>query len=832
MLCIEVILRLFNIGYDPHFFLHVKNDGKMYCVDNPAFGCRFFPPTLVRASEKLQFPSSKSTDKCRIFILGSSAAQGEPAPAFGFSRQLGVLLQDRYKNEQCEIVNTGVTAINSHVVVPIARECARLSPDLFIVYTGNNEVVGPFGPGTVFSAYSNLWLIRLRIFLSSTRVGQLASAVSLSRAKNNGVPTGWGGMKMFLEHKFRYDDPLLSGVYSNYRENLREICKAARRSRAHVVLCTVASNTKDCPPFFSMHGSYCSADSIKKCDSLFNSGVTLQEQSNFSDALIEFQRAAAIDSTYASLQFKLAQCLSALGQHDQARGHYIAARNCDAIRFRADSHLNQIVRDVANEFKDCAVLFDLESRLTALSNQGVCGDEQFLEHVHFNFHGNYQFAGNLVPVLDSIIDKPVAIQTMLSEGECKKRLAFTPLEELQIDQEIYKRLTKPPFADIADNQVKARELKEKIEKIKGDVKDSSQVDNYGYRYALSIDSTDTYVLGLFGNYLLRNEENAAQAERLFRRIVSLMPRNEYAYGSLAMALEQQGKSADAVDCYREAIKINPLLFDAYVKIADDLIHLSRIDDAQKYLDKVLRINPELPSALQRYAQILIMKGKAVSDPHCFEKNTIFRMALAAYYNAEALRFQKAGDIEAALKKIESAIAVYPQSGELHISFGKALEGVGRIKESIEQFKIAVSLDSLNPGVHVNLADALALQGSVDDAIKQYQTAISLDSTKVSALNSMGVLYTNNNNYDLAIKQFVRAAYQQPSMLAVHKNIVNAYAYMNKKAEAIIIFEQLLKSYPQNAELNYSLGKLLLEQGNTLEARKHLDIATLLRPDLK
>jgi tetratricopeptide (TPR) repeat protein len=831
VLCLELILRLCNVGYDPHFFLHVKNNGKMYCVDNPAFGCRFFPPTLVRASEKIQFPVSKSTNKCRIFILGSSAAQGEPAPAFGFSRQLGVLLQGRYKNVQCEVINTGVTAINSHVVVPIARECARLSPDVVIVYTGNNEVIGPFGPGTVFSGFSKLLLIRLRIFLSSTRLGQLASAVSSSLAKSNGVPTGWGGMKMFLKHKIRHDDPRLAGVYTHYRENLREICKAARRSSVRVVLCTVASNLKDCPPFFSMHGSYCSTDSIKKCDSLFNYAVILQKQNDFSDALTEFQKAAVVDSTYAILQFKIAQCQSALGQHDQARGHYIAARDYDALRFRADTRLNQIVRDVANEFKDCAVLFDSEKSLTANTECGVSGEEQFLEHVHFNVHGNYQFAGSLLPVIDSLINKPEAIRTALSETECRKRLAFTQWEESQIDREVYKRLTRPPFADLDDNQVRAGELKRKIEMGRDGRADSSDKNINGYRYALSKDSTDVYVLGLFGNYLLRNAENAVLAEGVFRKLIQLMPQNEFAHSSLAISLEQQGKLTEAIEYYCEVIRINPLYFDAYIKIADALIHVSRLDEAKKYLDRVLRINPELPAALQRYAQLLIIEGKAVTDPHCFEKNEIFRMALATYYNAEGIKFQETGDIAAALKKFESAIIIYYKSSELHISFGKALEQAGRSNDAIEQFKIAVSLDSLSPKVRISLADALARQSFVDDAIKQYQAALSIDSTLVSVLNSVGVLYVNDGHYDLAIEQFMRAVHQQPEMLAVHNNIITAYTYLNKKAEAVVIFEQLLKTYPQSAELHYSLGKLLLERGNIPEARKHLDIAAQLRPDL-
>ena len=270
---VEIILRLFNVGYDPRFFLQVKSRGGVFCEDNPAFGRRFFPSTLVRRSDKLRFSLRKGGNVRRIFVLGGSAAMGEPAPAFAFSRSLDCMLRDRYGPTRCEIINTAMTAINSNVVVPIARECSHLSPDIFIVYLGNNEVIGPFGPATVFSPFSNRQFIRLRVFLSSTRTGQLASALSASIVKSGGIPAGWGGMRMFLGHKIRFDDSKMAGVYKNFGDNLREILKAARGGGAHVVLCTVASNLKDCGPFYSMHAQDLSLDRLKQREGYFQQAV-------------------------------------------------------------------------------------------------------------------------------------------------------------------------------------------------------------------------------------------------------------------------------------------------------------------------------------------------------------------------------------------------------------------------------------------------------------------------------------------------------------------------------------------------------------------------------
>jgi len=608
----EAVLRLFHAGYDPRFFCRVKSRGGVSCVDNPAFGRRFFPPTLVRLSDKALFPLRKGDDERRIFVLGSSAAMGEPAPAFAFSRDLDCMLRGRYGLTRCEIINTGMTAVNSHVVVPIARECSRLSPDIFIVYTGNNEVIGPFGPATVFSPFSSLWFVRLRVFLSSTRVGQLASAVSQSITKRSGVPAGWGGMRMFLRHKIRFDDPRMAKVYKNFQENLREICKAARSGHARVVLCTVASNMKDCGPFFSMHCPGLSSEGLKQWEGYYTQAVERQRQGGHEEALTLLTKAAALDSTHADTRFRMGQCLTALGQFRAARQHFIAARDYDALRFRADSRINRVIEEVAREFADCAAVLDIEELLAAASRHGVCGEESFLEHVHLNFHGNYLLAAGLLPLLDSLIGAPIVDRRIVTETACRERLAFTPWEELWIDREIFDRLTKPPFTGQEDNLRRARAFEEEIHRLTALAADSGQNIVAAYRRAATLMPKDWRIYNQLGKYVLLNDSNAAMAEQAFRMALNALPRNQFARSDLAIALERQGRIAEAIECYREAIRIDPLFFEAYVNMADDLAMVSRIDEAEHCIKRVLRINPALLSARARSEQLLLRRGKGTS----------------------------------------------------------------------------------------------------------------------------------------------------------------------------------------------------------------------------
>ena len=168
---LEVGLRIFDYGYSTSFFKRVEDRGREYFINNDTFSLRFFPPELARWPETLKIPANKPADTTRIFVFGESAAMGDPQPAYGASRYLEVLLRERFPERKFEVINVSITAINSHVILPIARECAKHDGDLWIVYMGNNEMVGPFGAATVFGSRAPpLAMVRLNLAIQQARV--------------------------------------------------------------------------------------------------------------------------------------------------------------------------------------------------------------------------------------------------------------------------------------------------------------------------------------------------------------------------------------------------------------------------------------------------------------------------------------------------------------------------------------------------------------------------------------------------------------------------------------------------------------------------------------
>ena len=406
---LEAGLRLGDYGYPTGFF--VGPDANGVCRTNLQFGWRFFPRSLARTPAACLL-SAKPAGAIRIFVLGSSAAQGVPDPTFSVGRILESLLRDRYPDVKFEVVNGAMTAINSHVAVEIARDCAAHQPDLFVVYMGNNEVVGPYGPGTVFQQWSpSLRFIRANVWLKSTRTGQLLDDAIGWLHPRKGAHTAWQGLEMFMDNPVAADDPRLPAVYDDFRRNLVDICQIARRAGAGVVLSTVAVNLKDCPPFASQHRSDLSADDLTKWKALYLAGVELEGKEKWQQAIAKYEAAAKIDDRFAELAFRRGRCLAALRRWKEAREQFISARDLDVLRFRADSQINEAVRDVAAEQETAGVrLVDAEQSLAKsdLAVGGIPGDGLFYEHVHFTFDGNYLLARAVLNEIESALPQLTA----------------------------------------------------------------------------------------------------------------------------------------------------------------------------------------------------------------------------------------------------------------------------------------------------------------------------------------------------------------------------------------------------------------------------------------
>jgi hypothetical protein len=134
-------------------------------------------------------------------------------------------------------------------MLPVAKACLQYDPDFLVVYLGNNEVVGPYGAGSLYlGASNNLMFLRLSDSIKSLRLYQMILMVTGGHQVASG---SWKGMEYFVENALFEDDERLQTVYRHFDRNLSDMISAAADKDCPVILSTVGVNLLDCPPFVS-----------------------------------------------------------------------------------------------------------------------------------------------------------------------------------------------------------------------------------------------------------------------------------------------------------------------------------------------------------------------------------------------------------------------------------------------------------------------------------------------------------------------------------------------------------------------------------------------------
>ena len=607
---VELALRLAGFGYATAYFVHHPAAAPGLLVENQRFPWRFFPPTLARHPDPAMLAPQKPPGAYRIFVFGESAAEGDPAPPFGFARVLEVLLRARYPGPRFEVVNTAFTAISSHVILPIARQCADFHGDLWLIYMGNNEVIGPYGIATVFGQQSlPLGAIRANLAFKSTRLGQWFDWVAAQLHRSGEAAQGWGGMSMFVNNQVREDDPRLAGVYDNFQRNLADMVQLGLGSGAQVILSTVACNLRDSAPFGSLHRPDLTPAQLAAWDQLYQAGVTAETGGDCAAALRAYEQAAGIDDRFADLQFRWGRCCLALGQASEARKHFERARDLDTLRFRADTRINGIIRDAAEAGAAKGVhLLDAEKIFAEATKDGVPGDEWFYEHVHFKLGGNYRLARAFAEEVAKLLPPAIAARaatnaSWLSEDECARRLGFSAAQEHDVLEVVLSRIQEPIYHRQLNFAERRARVVRRFEELRGETKPAARRRAVLFvREAVASAPDDWQLHELLARALFAADEpDAAIAE--WREVATRIPHDATAWFETAQILVQQGKAAESEAQFQRALAVNPDFARAHEGLGLLYARQARKADALRHLRAAIRLDPTRAEAAQALARL-------------------------------------------------------------------------------------------------------------------------------------------------------------------------------------------------------------------------------------
>ena len=701
---IELSLRLVGYGYNPNFFKRLKIGGEEFFVQNEDFSLSFFPKELVRNPGPLRFPVHKPPGTYRIFVFGESAAMGDPAQSFAPDRYLEMLLREKHPGMHFEVINVAFTAINSHVILPIARECAAHEGDLWLIYMGNNEMVGPFGAATVFGRRAApLPYVRLLTSVRHLRIGQWLTALRRKFTKQETNQVAWGGMGMFLQNQIPPDSPLRETISRNFQKNLDDIVRAGLNSGAKVLLNTVAVNLRDCPPFASATSTHLAPTDRGQFEQLCTNAVQAMSRKAFAEAADLFERAAKLDAASAELQFHWGECLLAQTNPTGAGEHFQLACDCDALPFRADSRLNSAIHaERAKRSSPNLILFDAAAALGTTHGAALCGNETFFEHVHFDFAGRYRLGHAWAEQIEASL--PSNTNAWISQDICEQMLGLSPWNRAQVLHFMLERMQMPPLSNQAGNPARRDALEARMSQLRLQMNATNGIQSRNvFLQQLKRRPDDYFLRENFAVFLeLAGFPTAATEE--WQHFRELLPQDSLGYFQVGRLLVvQQQRYAEAEALLRTSLAIRPSRTEAWIELGNALALQKRYPEALDVYSTALTREPQNAQTLLRRGKVLANMNRHAEATESYRAAIQLNPADGLTHFELAIELLSAGQTNAAGKEFGEAARFTPDRVAARFNYGAWLMRQSNWDDALHEFEAVLRLEPGNTRAQRNLA---------------------------------------------------------------------------------------------------------------------------------
>lgn len=395
LILMELAFRLVGIFTPEPLFFEIQEKGQKFYQTNRWVARRYFDPRKVSlpgvAPEKFAWKKSPAT--FRIFCLGGSTTAGFPFDCqVPFPQQLKYLLSRAYPGHLFEVLNLGISAVNSHTVLDLLPEILDKQPDLILIYMGHNEFYGAYGSASSIGIGGNERWVRFYLKVQKLRLAQMLKRIIawLSPAVKGAPAQRTLMASVIKDRQIGYQSPQYFRTLNAFRTNLGMILQMCRQQNTPVMIGTLVSNVRDMPPFASAIVTGLAESQQTALKEALKSGEDYFREGNFTAALASYRAAYGLDSLNARLCYKLGSCYAALHDSVAAARYLYRAKDLDLIRFRASEDVNQIIRDLAAQYN--LPLVDLLETFKAHSPLGLIGKNLICDHLHPNPQGYYLMA--------------------------------------------------------------------------------------------------------------------------------------------------------------------------------------------------------------------------------------------------------------------------------------------------------------------------------------------------------------------------------------------------------------------------------------------------------
>ncbi len=301
--------------------------------------------------------------------------------------------------------------------------------------------------------------------------------------------------------------------------------------------------------------------------------------------------------------------------------------------------------------------------------------------------------------------------------------------------------------------------------------------------------------------------------------------NAVPYYILGLNWQKKGNFAEAEKNFRKAVSLSEEDADLRATLADLLWREGQIENALTEFANATNLAP-------KNARLRILYGKALLQNKLFNQATDqFKMAAELepdypyiYYNLGQSE-QLAGNAEKAILYLQKALKEDPQNLKIISDIATSQHQMGLLDQAIQGYQFILSQETADDLTRTNLARALAEKGDLINAEKEYAILLSNTPNRTDLLSAMAELQYRKGNLNKASELINQALQFEPNDATLHA-IFASYMEQQKKLKEALEHYQLAAQFENNPEKrskyffaiaqlhfkkgDYSLASVLLE----------------------
>ncbi|HEY2933436.1 MAG TPA: tetratricopeptide repeat protein [Acidobacteriota bacterium] len=253
----------------------------------------------------------------------------------------------------------------------------------------------------------------------------------------------------------------------------------------------------------------------------------------------------------------------------------------------------------------------------------------------------------------------------------------------------------------------------------------------------------------------------------------------------------------AVDRLEKMLKNEPRSVMIYNMLGLNDLRNLRLDPAVQHFKKAISLMPEHPMLAYNLAFAYLQKKEFDKAIVGFERAIRLDPNNAEAHNNLGNAYLNKGQPGKAAQCYRQAIQTSPGYKYAYYNLGRVEFEAGNVADAAQLFRRAVSLDPKYLQAHLSLANACVSQSQFEQALDAYLKVVRLDPNQVEAQYNLGLIYKRHGQWKQAIESFAK----------------------------------VVSLDPRDAEAHYNLGLAYSQSGMQIQARRELQTACRLKPEL-